>query len=74
MKRLKPIAIWALQSLLAVLFTIQGVVKLNASPAWISRFRGWGYPDHFYFVVGLAELLGSILLLIPRQLNSERCY
>ena len=66
MNRYKSIAVWVLQFLLAALFAIQGIVKLNGSPAWISRFRGWGYPDHFYFAVGLAELLGSILLLIPR--------
>src|SRR5260370_40087687 len=66
MNRLKSIAVWVLQFLLAALFAIQGIVKLNGSPAWIARFRGWGYPDHFYFAVGLAELLGSILLLIPR--------
>ena len=60
------IAAWVLQVLLAVLFTIQGVLKLASSPHWVSRFRGWGYPDHFYFVVGLAELVGAILLLIPR--------
>src|SRR5260370_3324199 len=65
MNRLKSIAVWVLQFLLAALFAIQGIVKLNGSPAWIARFRGWGYPDHFYFAVGLAELLGSILLLIP---------
>ena len=62
----KLIAVWVLQFLLAALFAIQGIVKLNGSPVWIARFQGWGYPDHFYFAVGLAELVGSILLLIPR--------
>jgi putative oxidoreductase len=66
LSRHKSIAVWVLQFLLAALFTIQGIVKLNASPAWIARFRGWGYPDHFYLVVGLAELLAkfSALLLV----------
>ena len=66
MNRPKFIVLWLLQLLLAALFTIQGIVKLNDSPAWVSRFRSWGYPDHFYFAVGLAELLGAILLLILR--------
>lgn len=64
--RLKSIAAWVVQALLAALFTVQAFVKLRGSPAWISRFRGWGYPDHFYIVVGIAELLGAIALLIPR--------
>jgi putative oxidoreductase len=41
-------------------------MKVAGSPAWISRFRGWGYPDHFYLAVGVAELLGASALLIPR--------
>jgi putative oxidoreductase len=66
MNRFKSICGWVLQSLLALLFAIQGFVKLRGSPGWISLFRKWGYPDHFYFVVGLVELLGAILLVIPR--------
>jgi len=66
MNSLRIIGFWILQFLLAALFAIQGIIKLSGSPAWVSRFRGWGYPDHFYFVVGLIELLGSIALLIPR--------
>ena len=66
MNRLRSIAVWILQFLLATLFAIQGIVKLSGSPAWVSRFSGWGFPDHFYFAVGLAELLAAIALLIPR--------
>jgi putative oxidoreductase len=59
-------AVWVLRVLLAALFVIQGVVKLTGSPGWISRFRAWGYPDYFYVAVGVAELAGALLLLIPR--------
>jgi uncharacterized membrane protein YphA (DoxX/SURF4 family) len=55
-----------LQFALAALFAIQGAVKLAGSKVWISRFRAWGYPEHFYLIVGLAELSGAILLLVPR--------
>ena len=66
MTRLRYVAAWIVQLLLAALFVAQGVTKLNGSPAWISRFRGWGYPDHFYIAVGLAELLGAIAMLVPK--------
>ena len=56
MKRFRLVAVWILQSLLAAFFAVQTVVKLGGSQAWITRFRAWGYPDHFYLVVGLAEL------------------
>jgi len=66
MKSFRLVAVWILQFALAALFAIQGAVKLGGSKVWISRFGAWGYPDHFYIVVGLAEVLGAILLLIPR--------
>ncbi len=66
MDRLKTAAVWALQFVLAGLFAVQGIVKVTGSSAWISRFKGWGYPDHFYFSIGLAELSGAIVLIIPR--------
>jgi putative oxidoreductase len=41
-------------------------MKLSGSPTWIARFQLWGYPDHFYLVVGLIELLAAVALVIPR--------
>lgn len=64
--RWKTAAVWLLRVLLAVLFGIQGVVKLLGSPAWIARFSRWGYPSYFYLLVGLAELAGAVLLIAPK--------
>jgi len=47
----KSVAAWVLQLLLAALFAVQGA---------------WGYPEHFYFVIGSAELAGALLLVIPQ--------
>src|SRR5260370_30839046 len=65
MKNFRLIAVWVLQFVLAALFAIQGAMNLGGSKVWISRFGAWGYPDHFYLVVGLVEVSGAILLLIP---------
>jgi uncharacterized membrane protein YphA (DoxX/SURF4 family) len=35
-------------------------------PPYSVKFVGWGYPSWFRFVVGLGELTGAIMLLIPR--------
>ena len=35
-------------------------------PVWVTRFRAWGYPEHFYLVVGALEGLGAIALVVPR--------
>jgi putative oxidoreductase len=66
MTRNRSIAVWTLQILLAVLFLLQAWMKLSGSPAWIARFQRWGYPEHFYLVVGLIELLGAVALVVPR--------
>jgi uncharacterized membrane protein YphA (DoxX/SURF4 family) len=29
-------------------------------------FRVWGYPDHFYLVIGAIEVAGGLCLLVPR--------
>jgi len=66
MTRYRSIAARALHILLALFFAIQGIVKLTGSPSWISRFQAWGYPANFHLVVGLAEVLGAVLLVTPR--------
>jgi uncharacterized membrane protein YphA (DoxX/SURF4 family) len=62
----KRLISWILQVLLALLFAVQGVVKLMGSPGWVARFNRWGYPHYFYLVVGAAELAGAVLLFIPK--------
>jgi uncharacterized membrane protein YphA (DoxX/SURF4 family) len=66
MTRNRSVALWTLQILLAALFLLQAWMKLSGSPTWIARFERWGYPNHFYLVVGLIELLGAVALVIPR--------
>jgi putative oxidoreductase len=64
--RLKRVGLLLLEALLGIFFALQGIVKLSGSPAWVARFRGWGYPDHFYVVVGVAEVAGAGLLVLPK--------
>ena len=65
MEKARKIALWVLQILLTVLFANVGWIKLS-SPGWPKTFREWGYPEHFYVVVGVVEMLGGLSLLIPR--------
>ena len=62
---LKLVISWILQILLALLFAVRGFIKIMGSPNWVTRFRQWGYPQYFYLIVGIAELVGAVLLLIP---------
>lgn len=59
------IAAWIFQVLLAALFVLFGTGKFGDA-SWAERFGGWGYPAGFHLVVGAAEALGALALLVPR--------
>ena len=59
------VVLWTLQVLAAAGFVAIGVAKF-AIPAWAHNFARWGYPDGFYMVIGALEMIGGVLLLVPR--------
>jgi putative oxidoreductase len=63
--RLRTTALWVITVLMAVMMVGPGVQKFTGS-AWQRMFRVWGYPDHFYLVVGAVEVIGGLALLVPR--------
>ena len=65
MKILGPIALWLCQAALAAMFVFAGAAKFG-SPMWVRMFARWGYPDHFYLVVGVIEVAAGVGLLVPR--------
>ena len=65
MRRVQMAGVWLLQVLMAIAMTGSGIQKFT-SPAWERMFRVWGYPDHFYIVIGVVEALGGLALLVPR--------
>lgn len=62
----KIVISWIAQILLAIFFLLAASGKLIGGPQVIERFRHWGFPDKWYLVIGVLELLGAIGLLIPR--------
>ena len=66
MSAARSIAIWVLQILTSLPFFAASVTKLLSTPGWVTRFRVYGYPEHFYLFIGAVELLGAVGLLIPR--------
>jgi uncharacterized membrane protein YphA (DoxX/SURF4 family) len=63
---LKSIGVWAPTVVLGLLFTLQGLAKFPASSPWPAMFKAWGLPSGFHLIVGVAELLGGLLLFVPR--------
>jgi uncharacterized membrane protein YphA (DoxX/SURF4 family) len=58
-------AAWLLGLYLAQLYVRMGWGKLGADPFWTAAFAAWGYPAWFRVCVGVVELIGGLLLLIP---------
>jgi len=69
MQRLRRIALWACQVALALMFVGAGGAKFGR-PMWQRMFERWGYPDHFYLVVGVIEVAAGLALLVPRLASS----
>ena len=73
--RRTPLAIapWILSVLLALFFTMMGVPKVLGQGGWATRFAAWGYPPWFVVVVGVAELGGALMLLVPQLATLGGC-
>jgi uncharacterized membrane protein YphA (DoxX/SURF4 family) len=69
MQRAKNVLLWILSLLLATVMIGPGLQKFTG-PVWERMFRAWGYPDHFYLVIGAIEVVGGIALLIPRTASA----
>lgn len=63
---LRAILLWVPTVLFGLLFVMQGVIKLAPDTPWVAVFEKFGYPDGFYLVIGVVELLGGLALFIPR--------
>lgn len=57
---------WALAVVLGLSFLASGYPKVIVSTAWVSRFAAWGYPAWFVPVIGVLEMGGAALVLVPR--------
>ena len=65
MKRARTVGLWIVTLLVTAPMVGPGVEKFT-SPIWQRMFRVWGYPEHFYLVIGAVEVVAGIGLLVPR--------
>lgn len=62
----RGLLLWVPTVLFGALMVMQGIIKLAPGSPWVAVFERFGYPDGFYLVIGVVELLGGFLLFIPR--------
>ena len=68
-RAVKEIIVWTVTLFLALVCLRSGLMKMPSVPGaefWIRDFARWGYPDWFRIIVGAAELISFVLLLVPR--------
>ncbi len=62
----KSITLWVVSILLTVMFIISGSGKLINPAQASAMFVNYGYPAWFALVIGVVEVVGGVLLLVPR--------
>jgi hypothetical protein len=61
------VALWAVRGLLALAFVAAGGAKLYGVPMLVEEFQHIGLGQWFRYVTGGLEIMGAILLLLPRK-------
>ena len=63
----KRVGVWAVTIFVALIFMMAGLNKLTAPAAWQDRFvNQWGLPGWMAAVTAVAEIVGAVLVLVPR--------
>lgn len=58
---------WTLLILIAIFFTISGMLEITKNPSTYPKTIKMGYPPFFILILGISKLLGSIALLQPKM-------
>ena len=58
--------VWVLTVLVALMMFGPGLNKLTNGEGWGTRFANWGLPAALVPIVGIAEVGGALLFLVPK--------
>lgn len=56
---------WGITILLALAFVVAGFLKVSGDESMVEAFIAYGLPAWFRISIGLIEIVGGILLVIP---------
>ena len=65
------IVIWIIQGIVALLFMMDGIMKVSKSKEELSQKMGWveKFPKGQLKIIGLLEIIGSIGIVLPMILS-----
>jgi len=61
-----PVLLWIIAAVIAYDFLLQGWRKFDPNGWWAPAFKKWGYPTWFMVLIGVIEVAGGLLLLVPK--------
>jgi putative oxidoreductase len=61
-----PVLLWIMAAAIAYDFIYQGWRKFDPQGWWAPAFKKWGYPTWFMIIIGMIEVVGGLLLLVPK--------
>lgn len=64
--KIMNVVLWILQIGAAGMFLMVGFFKLSGDPRMVGLFNAIGFGQWFRYVTGSLEILGAVLLLVPR--------
>jgi uncharacterized membrane protein YphA (DoxX/SURF4 family) len=64
-KKTRLVLAWLLAVYLARMFIEMGWVKFDPEGFWTDAFERWGYPVGLRVLVGVLEVGGAVLILVP---------
>ena len=62
---IQPQLLWVLSAWFAYRLIVNGIRKFDPDGLWSPAFEEWGYPIWFRILIGILELAGGILVVIP---------
>lgn len=65
-KRRRDVIGWTLRVLVALVFLYEGFDKFGTRRLWIRVFTEIGIGQWFRYATGILEIIGAVLLLVPR--------
>jgi uncharacterized membrane protein YphA (DoxX/SURF4 family) len=61
----RPIVLWGLRIVLALLFVATGLSKLSGQPMMVTEFDTIGLGQWFRYLTGALEVIAAIAVLVP---------
>lgn len=66
LKKIQPALLWLIAAYLSYRLMLHGYLKFDPEGFWTNAFNRWGYPAWFRVFIGVLEVTGGALLLVPR--------